>query len=187
VKVPAKNRISIFLWIVIVFFLAVVLVFPRWITVFYPLPHRDIVFTMAAEYEVDPYLVFAIIRAESKYETEAESPVGAKGLMQIMPDTAEWIAQQEGMTDFNLEDLHDPRVNIRLGCWYVNDLEQEFNGNTSLTVAAYNAGRGKVQELLEAGIWDGNAKELEGIPYQETRKYLRNVLKNYEAYQAIYE
>ena len=186
-KMRAKNRFSLFLWIFIMLFLAVVLVFPRWITIFYPLPHRDLIFSTAAEYQIDPYLVFAIIRAESKYETRAESPVGAKGLMQIMPDTAKWISKQMGTKDFNPEDLHDPAVNIRLGCWYVKNLQDEFDKNTPLSVAAYNAGRGKVQEWVQAGTWDGNPHKMEGIPYPETRQYVRNVLKNYEAYQVIYQ
>ncbi|MEA1960449.1 MAG: lytic transglycosylase domain-containing protein [Bacillota bacterium] len=182
-----KNRFSVFLWLFILLFLAIVLVFPRWITVFYPLSHRDVVFSTASEYEINPYLVFAIIRAESKYETSAESPVGAKGLMQIMPDTAEWIAEQMELDEFNPEDLHDPQVNIRMGCWYVNNLTEEFSGNTALTIAAYNAGRGKVKQWLLEGSWDGNIQTMKGIPFPETRQYVRNVLKNYEAYKAIYE
>jgi len=155
--------------------------------VFYPLPHRDVVFSTSSDYGVDPYLVFAIIRAESKYQTTAESPQGAKGLMQIMPETAALIAQQIGQQEFSTEDLHDPQTNIRFGCWYINNLKKEYNDNLPLTIAAYNAGRGTVQDWRNKNIWSGGVEDLDAIPFPETREYVKNVLKNYEAYQAIYK
>ena len=182
-----KNRYSMFLWIIILVFMALVISFPKWITVFYPLPEREIVMATASEFNVDPYLVFAIIRAESKYQTSAQSPVGARGLMQIMPETAYWIAAQMKMENFKEDDLHDPAVNIRLGCWYLKNLNSEFKGSIPLEVAAYNAGRGKVKQWLQEGKWDGNQRNMEGIPFPETRQYVKNVLKNYEAYKAIYD
>lgn len=182
-----RERLSMILWLSILLFLAVVLTFPKWITVFYPLPHQELVVTAADENNVDPYLVFAIIRAESKYQTSAESSVGAKGLMQIMPETGAWIAEQKGLQGFKAEDLHDPEVNIKLGCWYLNSLNTQFNGNTALTVAAYNAGLGKVKEWAAAGTWNGDPKQVENIPFPETQLYVKNVLKNYEAYKAIYK
>lgn len=181
-----RKRFSIALWILIMVFLAVVLTFPKWITIFYPQPHRDLVVSTSLKYEVDPYLVFGIIRAESKYQTEARSPAGARGLMQIMPETAEWIAAQQGIEDFTPEALHDPEVNIDLGCWYLADLNREFDGRIPLMVASYNAGRGTVRQWVADRAWDGNPEELEKIPFTETREYVRNVLKNYEAYKAIY-
>lgn len=184
-----KHRMnySTLLWVLILVFLAVVLTFPKWITIFYPLPHQDLVVLAADENEIDPYLVFAIIRAESKYQTGAESPVGAKGLMQIMPETGTWIADQKSIEGFTTGDLLDPNVNITFGCWYLHNLETEFQGNIGLTVAAYNAGRGKVKEWVAKGIWNGDLHETEKIPFPETQQYVKNVLKNYEAYQAIYK
>ena len=182
-----KSKFSLLMWVIILAFLVVVISFPKWITVFYPLPNRDIVFTTAQDYNVDPYLVFAIIRAESKYQTTAESPVGAKGLMQIMPDTAQWIAEQMKVEGFKTDDLHKPEVNIRFGCWYIKSLNTEFKGSLPLQVAAYNAGRGKVKQWLQEGKWDGNIRNMEAIPFPETKQYVKNVLKNYEAYKAIYD
>ena len=182
-----KEHFSIFLWVSILVFLAVVLTFPKWITVFYPLPHQELVFSVAEEYDVDPYLVFAIIRAESKYQTAAESPVGAKGLMQIMPETGSWIADQKGLEGFKPEDLHDPDINIDFGCWYLHSLSREFKGNIALTVAAYNAGLNKVEEWADQDIWHGEVEETDKIPFPETKQYVKNVLKNYAAYQAIYQ
>lgn len=182
-----REQFSIFLWVLILVFLAVVLTFPKWITVFYPLPHQDLVFSVAEKHDVDPYLVFAIIRAESKYQSGAESPVGAKGLMQIMPETGSWIADQKGLEGFKSDDLHDPYINISFGCWYLQNLSQEFKGDIPLTVAAYNAGRGKVEEWAAKDIWHGETTEIDKIPFPETRQYVKNVLKNYEAYKAIYQ
>ncbi|MDD4801554.1 MAG: lytic transglycosylase domain-containing protein [Syntrophomonas sp.] len=183
----AKNKIPMFLWSIIFLFLVIVISFPKWIMIFYPLPHSDIVFSAAQEYNVDPYLVFAIIRAESKYQTAAESPVGAKGLMQIMPDTAQWIAGQIKVQGFKNDDLHKPEVNIRFGCWYLRNLSDEFKGNLPLMVASYNAGRGKVKQWIHEGQWDGNPDNLGSIPFAETRQYVKNVMQNYEAYKAIYD
>ncbi|HEX3011477.1 MAG TPA: lytic transglycosylase domain-containing protein [Syntrophomonadaceae bacterium] len=182
-----KRRTSAFLWVFILLFLATVITFPRWITLFYPQPNRELVFTTAYEYNIDPYLVFAIIRAESKYQTGAKSAVGARGLMQIMPETAVWIASQMDMEGFTTEDLHDPDVNIRMGCWYLNSLMQEFEGRLPIVIAAYNAGRGKAKDWVASEKWDGTARNVKDIPFPETRQYVRNVLKNYQAYHAIYD
>ena len=186
-KRKARNKYSVILWLFILLFLAVVITFPKWIIIFYPEPHRDIVFSSAYEYGVDPYLVFAIIRAESKFESSAESPVGARGLMQIMPDTARWIALQHGIENFDTAELHQPQINIDFGCWYLAKLNQEFDHGLPLVIAAYNnAGEGNVGQWKESGEWDGNPKNLDNIPFAETRKYVKNVLQNYEAYLAIY-
>lgn len=182
-----KRRFSIVLWTVILLFLVVVITFPKWITVFYPMPHQEIVFSTSYEYEIDPYLTFAIIRAESKYQTSAESPVGAKGLMQIMPETAKWISEQMGQESFDMESLHDPQTNIDFGCWYIKTLIDEFNGQIPLAVASYNAGIGTVNGWLEEGKWNGDPRDMQDIPFPETRNYIKNVLKNYEAYTAIYK
>ncbi len=184
-KRKEKKRFSGLMWIIILVFLGIVIAFPKWITVFYPEPHRDLVFSCAYEHQVDPYLVFSIIRAESKFESLAVSPVGAKGLMQIMPDTALWIASQRGMEDFDTSTLHQPEVNIQFGCWYLADLSNEFQ-QLPLVIAAYNAGRGTVNGWIQSGQWDGAMERLEDIPFIETREYVQNVMRNYEAYRAIY-
>jgi soluble lytic murein transglycosylase len=182
-----KRRFSAFLWVFILLFLAMVISFPKWITLFYPQPHRELVYASAYEYNVDPNLVFAIIRAESKYQTGATSTAGARGLMQIMPETANWAAAQMNLISFSTEDLLQPEANIQIGCWYLNDLNREFEGRLPILIAAYNAGRGKAKEWIVTNQWDGSAKNLEQIPYPETRQYVRNVMKNYQAYHAIYD
>ncbi len=185
-KKKKKPRASKLLWLAIFVFLAIILTFPKWITLFYPQPHQDLVFTKAGESGIDPLLVFAIIRAESKYEKTAESPVGAKGLMQIMPETGRWIAQQRGIKNFDPSELYDPQTNISFGCWYLAYLDNEFNGQIPLIVAAYNAGLNRVGDWTREGLWNGDPDHLDRIPYPETRAYVQNVLKNYQAYQSIY-
>ncbi len=181
-----RSSLSKFTWFFILVFFVFILTFPKWITVFYPTPHQEIVCLTASEYDVDPYLVFALIRIESKYQTSAESTAGALGLMQIMPTTAAWIAEQNGIDDFILADLHNPEINIRFGSWYLANLMQEYH-ELPLVVAAYNAGRGKVTSWVNEEIWTGNPEELDKIPFAETRQYVKNVLKSYAAYKAIYE
>lgn len=182
----SRKKLIKMSWLFILGFLLIVISFPKWITVFYPEPHRDLVINAAYQNDIDPYLVFAIIRAESKYQTAAESPLGAKGLMQIMPETGAWIAEQQGIKEFDSEMLHDPQTNIQLGCWYLASLTEEYEGRLPLIIAAYNAGRGQVRQWVIDGIWDGTPDQVEKIPFEETRIYTKNVMKNYEAYQAIY-
>ena len=181
-----KTRFPRILWISILIFLIVLITFPRWIGFFYPQPHRDLVLSAAYENNIDPYLVFAVIRAESKYQTGAQSSAGARGLMQIMPDTAKWIAEQQGIEDITPEKLHEPETNIRLGCWYLASLNKEFEGRMPLVIAAYNAGRGKTREWVIEQKWGGDPEKIDNIPYEETRLYVKNVLANYRAYRAIY-
>ncbi|MGE5397311.1 MAG: lytic transglycosylase domain-containing protein [Chitinophagales bacterium] len=178
---------SFILWGVIIIVLAIVLSFPRWITYFYPLPHKELVMKYSAQYDVDPYLVFAVIRTESDFQSQATSSSGARGLMQLMPETASWAAQQAGLKDYEESQLSDPNVNIRLGCWYLNDLSREFKGRLPLVIAAYNAGRGNVREWLVQGVWDGSTENLQKIPFPETRMHVQRVLNDYEVYRTIYE
>ncbi|HYG58865.1 MAG TPA: lytic transglycosylase domain-containing protein, partial [Symbiobacteriaceae bacterium] len=160
----------------------------RWlVTLVYPLPleHRATLYRRAEEHGLDPYLVAAVIRAESGWEPTAESSQGARGLMQLMPDTARWVADQMGVA-YAPERLNDPDYNIRLGCWYLANLHQEFGGDTVLALAAYNGGRSNVQKWLRDRQWTGEHHTLEQIPFQETRLYVAKVLRDLERYHRIY-
>lgn len=153
---------------------------------FYPLKYEKHIFAYAEEYRVDPLLVAAVIHTESGFRPTAVSGRGARGLMQVMPDTAIWIAQEIGYTDFSPEMLFEPRYNIELGTWYLANLHRQFNGNTIVSLAAYNGGRGRVARWLEQGTWDGAEDRLDQIPYQETRDFVRRVMKAYQHYRQIY-
>lgn len=149
----------------------------------YPFPHKEIIYKYAQEYNVDPLLVAAIIRAESKFNSQAESKMGAKGLMQLMPETAAWAAKKMGMTDFTTQKLYETDTNIKIGCWYLANLSKEFKGNNLLVIAAYNGGRGNVKGWVKSEQWQGEKDKLEQIPFAETRTYVKTVMDNWEKYQ----
>jgi len=171
-----------------VFLLAVAaLVGGPWVlTRLYPLEYREILFLRAAERGLDPYLVAAVIRAESRFRPRAISAQGARGLMQIMPETGKWVAEQMEIP-FDPELLYDPDYNIRLGCWYLSNLLNEFDGNRVLALAAYNGGRNNVKQWLAEERWTGEAHTLEQIPFGETRHYVAVVLRDHKRYQWLYE
>ena len=115
-----------------------------------PLRHDDIIRQQAADKNVDPALIAGVIYTESRFRDQT-SHAGAKGLMQLMPETADYIARKSGGTRFQRADLATPQINIAYGTWYLRYLLDKYKGNTILTLAAYNAGEGKVDE------WRANA------------------------------
>jgi len=134
---------------------------------------------------VDPFLVAAIIREESQYDTRAVSRVGAIGLMQVMPATAQAVAKKQGLPDIGRGDLFDQETNIRVGARYMEQLLQQFAGNPVQAVAAYNAG----PQIVATWIAKNGHREpdefVEMIPYQETRQYVKRVLRSYREYRRL--
>ncbi len=181
------RRGPILSWLVVLTALALVGYFgSRWVLwQLYPLHYREPLFRYAQENSLDPYLVAAVIRVESRFRPRVTSPRGARGLMQVMPETGRWVAGQMRVP-FDPEMLYDPEYNIRLGCWYLASLHREFDGRIVPALAAYNGGRNNVRKWLETGRWDGSAATLARIPYQETRLYVARVLRDLERYQRIY-
>lgn len=152
----------------------------------YPYPHRNLIEKYASLYNVDPLLVVAVIREESKFLPQSESRKGAKGLMQLMPNTARWISQNLGEKDYSDEDLLKPEKNIQYGTWYLASLAKEFHGNMTLILAAYNGGRGHVKEWINTDQIDLDHVRAQDIPFRETREYVQRVLKSYERYINLY-
>lgn len=152
----------------------------------YPFPYSGIVEHAASVYEVDPLLLAAIMRTESHFNPDAVSPRGARGLMQIMPDTASWAAEQIPLPGFELEELNDPTVNITIAAWYIRFLFNYFQQPTVVSLAAYNAGPGTVKGWLEDAVWSGSLADVETIPYRETRQYVERVVQAYKLYRRIY-
>ena len=152
----------------------------------YPYDYRSYIETSAAQERLDPFLVAAVIKNESKFRSDAASDGGAVGLMQLMPQTAAWIAGRLG-EPFTEDYLYDPALNIRYGAWYLAELLQEFRGNEILALAAYNAGRGNVRDWMERYRWTDAFDEIDAIPYPETRLYVRAVLEDRAQYKRLYE
>jgi TolA-binding protein len=151
----------------------------------YPICFEDIIREYALKYEIDPLLVMAMIREESRFNSWNESAAGARGLMQIIFSTAEWIAQKINIIDFNDEMLFSPKVNINLGCWYINYLKEKFSNDYILMISGYNAGPGITDKWLE--IYDQSDLDnfVENIPYAETREHIKKVMKSYQMYKKL--
>ncbi len=138
-----------------------------------------------AEVPVEPGLVYAVMREESGYRPDVVSVTGARGLLQIMPETGERLAAGEALTRFSLDDLFLPSINIRLGSSYLKQLMERFDGRTSAAVASYNAGPTAVSRWLEAEPLEDD-EWVEAIPYDQTRNYVKNVLRSLQVYQVLY-
>ena len=129
--------------------------------------------------EADPALLAAVIYAESRFQDQTSS-AGARGLMQITPDTADTIEALSGGETFEYEDLADPDLNIRYGSFYLRYLLHQYDGNVVAALAAYNAGEGHSDE------WGGASLEVEDIRFPETENYVNEVLDKQEAYRDKY-
>ncbi|MGF7032291.1 soluble lytic murein transglycosylase [Paenibacillus mucilaginosus] len=152
----------------------------------YPIRYQEEIRQNAAKYELDPYLIAAVIRVESNYKVDEQSNKGAYGLMQLMPDTSGWIIDKAELPEGYKNRLIEPQVSIELGAWYLSWMRKQFAGNMVAVVAGYNAGHGKVSRWLEEKEWDGTMEGVENIPYGETRHYVQRVLYYYHKYQKLY-
>jgi soluble lytic murein transglycosylase len=151
----------------------------------YPVAYQPVVRQCAEQHGLDPFLVMAVIRAESRFRPEATSPQGARGLMQIMPETGQWAAEQIGVP-YDPSYLYEPEYNIRLGCWYLAVLLQQFAGDPVLALAAYNGGLTNVNNWLDQQQWTGERHTLDQIPFAETRHYVAAVLRDQQRYRWLY-
>lgn len=150
---------------------------PAWYQRFrYPLRYEQIVRGHARNYHLDGALLAAVIYRESKFDPNARSRSGAIGLMQLLPETAQGIAERTGGTRFRASDLYDPELNVRYGSWYLRHLLDKY-GDERLALAAYNAGQHNVDHWLAAG---------EGIPFPETRQYVDDVERLERIYRHAY-
>ena len=151
----------------------------------YPVEYEALIRQYAAENEIPPAYVAAVILAESSYRADAVSQVNAQGLMQILPSTGEWIAGKFGET-YTEGCLFDPETNVKYGCWYLGFLMRRYDGSMRCASAAYHAGQGTVDKWLADPAYSADGKTLDRIASDATGTYVERVLKYYEKYEEIY-
>lgn len=145
----------------------------------YPVAYADIIVKYAEQNDLDPYLVMGVVKQESNFVPEAHSGI-AGGLMQLTEETAEWNANQLGITDY---DYMDPETNVRFGCHYLKYLIDKYDGNIDTALAAYNGGMGNVEKWLKDSDCSDDGKTLKYIPFGETRHYVRKVNEYWHDYK----
>lgn len=179
--VNVVRRLVLLAIILIFFILSVPTVLERVL----PLSFSELIVYYGTSTNVDPFLIAAVIQVESSFRPSVVSSKGAVGLMQLMPDTARWVAEQRGISSENL-DLLDPETNVQLGVYYLQYLLQRFP-TESAALAAYNGGPTNVKRWLEEGVWDGSPLGASGIPFTETRLYIRKVWFRQRLYRFFYQ
>ncbi len=150
-----------------------------------PLTNADVIRKQAAEKHLDPALIAAVIYAESKFSPQ-QSSAGAEGLMQILPETAYFIAHLSGGSRFTESDLAKPSINVAYGSYYLRYLLDHYDGNEMLAVAAYNAGLANVDRWVARARADGGHLTIAAIPFPETRAYVERVLSAQQDYRSAY-
>ena len=154
------------------------------INILYPLRYEDHIIEYSNKYNLDKYLVMAVIKAESNYIFDAHSGV-ARGLMQITDETAVWIANKIDINPDTI-DIEDPKTNINMGCYYLRYLLDYYNNDQELALAAYNAGMGNVDKWLKDPAYSKSGHSLDVIPFEETRKYINKIDKAIIIYKKSY-
>ena len=148
--------------------------------------YREQIVREAQQYGLRPAFVAAIILNESSYDPSAVSSVGARGLMQLLPDTGRWVAGKLGIRDYTDDLLFDAETNLRLGVWYLDFLSDRYGGDPVLVACAYHAGHGNVDTWLTRYSRDGRTLSLDEIPMENTRSYARKVVDSYAIYLENY-
>lgn len=149
----------------------------------FPLKYDNLVYKYSKLYNIDSMLVFAVIKAESNFNEYAVSKKGAVGLMQITPKTGEYIADLIDDKNYESEKLFEPEFNIKYGCFYLRRMINQYDGNIELALMAYNAGSTNVNRWIQMF---GKDFDVDLIPFNETKNYVKKIKKYYKLYQYIY-
>ncbi len=153
----------------------------------YPTKYSEYVEKYSEENGIDKYLVYAIIKAESNFDPNVKSNADARGLMQLMEETAVERSNAIEGTEIEAYDLYDPETNIKLGTSYFAYLLGLYDDNIVLAIIAYNAGLGNVEQWIKDGVIKADGSDIENIPYKETENYVRKILRDYQMYLKLYE
>ncbi len=151
----------------------------------FPLKYTNTIRSEAAAQGVDKYLIAALIRAESNFDSEAVSAANAKGVMQLTDETAAFCASNMGL-DVSGDNIFDPDINIKLGVCYLKRMLDMYSGDEDLAIAAYNAGEGRVKEWLSNPEYSGDGKKLDDIPYEETKNHVAKIRMYKKIYAFLY-
>lgn len=153
----------------------------------YPIKYSEYVEKYSQQYNVDPYLIYAVIKTESGFKPDVVSNVGATGLMQIMQESFDWIKfKKNEKNDIQYEDMNNPEYNIEYGTYLISILLDEY-GDLYTAAAAYHAGRGQVNKWLTEHEYSNNGKQLDTIPSTTTSHYAKKIMNAYKNYQNIYK
>ncbi|MEA5623642.1 transglycosylase SLT domain-containing protein [Nostoc sp. UHCC 0251] len=151
----------------------------------YPFPYLREIEKWSTDRQLNPLLVTALMRQESRFQPKIKSIADATGLMQVLPSTAKWIAPQIKV-DFKTISLENPNDNIMMGTWYLDHTHEQYNNNSLLAIASYNAGPGNVSKWLQTLTTQDPDEFVEEIPFDETKNYVRQVFGNYWNYLRLY-
>ena len=179
------KLISLLLIISVILIIIIVNAVKLGVQTIYPRQYVKLVEESAEHFEIDESLLYALIKTESGFDKNAVSSVGAKGLTQITPDTFSWLQTKTG-EKYEEDALFDPEISVYYGAYFLDMLLEEF-GDTETALAAYHAGRGKVNEWLSDPRISPDGVVLENIPYEDTAGYVKRVIKNTEKYKKIYD
>ena len=184
-----KNKKLVIIVLVILFILFVFLFKNTILKIMYPKTYQEAVKIYQEKYNIEENLIFAVIKAESNFDTTAISNRNAIGLMQLMEETAKDVAKKNKI-ELNVDEIEDELVNvyknIEIGTCYLASLIEKY-GNKELALAAYNAGTGTVDGWIEKGIIKKDGTDIEKIPYKETNNYVRKIVRDYKIYEDLYK
>ena len=179
------KLVSLLLLLSVVLIIIIVNAVKLGVQTVYPRQYVGLVEENAELFDIDESLLYALIKTESGFDKTAVSSVGAKGLTQITPDTFSWLQTKTG-EEYDEDALFEPEISVYYGAYFLDMLLEEF-GNTETALAAYHAGRGKVNQWLSDPRISPDGETLENIPYEDTAGYVKRVMKNTEKYKNIYD
>ena len=159
---------------------------PRLLRIVYPFPYRTMLEAEAREKEMDPFVVAALVRQESLFKARISSPVGARGLMQVMPETGRGLARGAGIDEWDAELLFQPEINAHLGTVYLAEQMERWDGSLPSVFSAYNAGPHRVEVWKDFPEYEDEELFTERIPYRETRDYVKILTRNIAIYRGLY-